>query len=228
MNELTEKKTEIKLVQADALDFLAELPDHSADCILTDPPYFQGLTHNGARGNFADLAISRPFWKEFYTQCNRVLKPTGAFYQFTDWRGYAFFYPLAEEFLGVRNCIIWDKGSGAGNFYTFNHEFILFWTPNTLFRAKQPGARNVIRLHGFNAGAARTNGPKLHPTQKPLELIERLIGDSTDAGALVIDPFSGSGTTALACLRTGRNFSGCELQEKYVEIALHRLKENGL
>lgn len=218
----------IDIQNRDALEFLADLPDHSADCIITDPPYFQGLTHNGARGSVSDLAISRPFWTQFYRQAARILKPTGAFYQFADWRGYAFFYPIMDQYLGIRNCIIWDKGSGAGNFYTFTHEFILFWTPNTRFRVKQPGARNVIKAPGFNLGAHKTNGRKVHPTQKPLELIERLILDSTDPGAHVVDPFMGSGTTALACQKLGRAFSGTEIQERYVEVALQRLQENDL
>lgn len=65
----------------------------------------------------------------------------------------------------------------------------------------------------------------MHPTQKPVELIEKLILDSTKPGDTVLDCFMGSGTTAVAALKNGRNFYGFELQQKYVDIANKRIKE---
>ena len=123
-----------------------------------------------------------------------------------------------------RNLLVWDKGSGCGNFYTNEHELIIFSTLNTRFQAK--GARNIIRgIPAFNSGAKKTNGEKVHPTQKPVELIEKLILDSTKPGDTVLDCFMGSGTTAVAALKNGRNFYGFELQQKYVDIANKRIKE---
>ena len=78
-------------------------------------------------------------------------------------------------------------------------------------------------MAGFNSGAKSTNGEKVHPTQKPVELIAKAIEDATEPGGVVLDTFMGSGTTALACLRTGRNFIGFELDEKYHAIALQRI-----
>lgn len=65
----------------------------------------------------------------------------------------------------------------------------------------------------------------VHPTQKPVEVIEKLIRDSTKEGDLILDCFMGSGTTAVAAKRLNRNFIGFEIQEKYVEIAEQRLKQ---
>lgn len=65
----------------------------------------------------------------------------------------------------------------------------------------------------------------VHPTQKPVEVIEKLITDSTKEGDLVLDCFMGSGTTAVAAKKLNRNFIGYEIQEKYIEIAKRRLKQ---
>lgn len=205
--------------QTDCLLGIGELPDASVDTIITDPPYFQGLTHNGQRGELVDLAVCRPFFETLFKEFDRVLKPNGKLYFFTDWRGYAFYYPLVTETIPARNLLVWDKRSGPGNTYNFQHELIIFAT-------KQPfaiGASNIISLAGFGAGAKRTDGAKVHPTQKPVELIAKLIGDSTPEGGVVLDCFAGSGTTAVACKRLNRRYICFELQEKYCIIARERV-----
>lgn len=121
----------------------------------------------------------------------------------------------------MRNLIVWDKISGPGSFYSFAHEFAVFGTYKS--KTKNGVGSNVWRMAAFSSGAAKTNGKKVHPTQKPVELIEKMILDSTEPGAVVLDTFMGSGTTAVACLRTGRNFIGFELDEKYHAIAQGRI-----
>lgn len=191
--------------------------------IICDPPYFLGMTHDGQSAQTADLAICVPFYRELFREFRRVLAPDGCIYWFCDWRSYAFYFGLFED-IKPRNLLVWDKGSGCGNFYTNEHELIIFSTLNTRFQAK--GARNIIRgIPAFNSGAKKTNGEKVHPTQKPVELIEKLILDSTKPGDTVLDCFMGSGTTAVAALKNGRNFYGFELQQKYVDIANKRIKE---
>ncbi len=86
------------------------------------------------------------------------------------------------------------------------------------------GARNIIReIKSFSTGAKKTNGEKLHRAQKPIELIEKLIKDSTNKGDTVLDPFMGSGTTGIACKKAGRKFIGIEITEKYYNISKNRL-----
>lgn len=150
-----------------------------------------------------------------------MLKPDGAFYFFTDWRGYAFYFPIMADELPVRNLICWDKLSGPGSYYTFAHELIIFGT--SAAKLKHKGGTNVWRVKAFSSGAAKTDGQKVHPTQKPIELIVKAIEDSTDPGAVVLDTFMGSGTTAVACMRTGRNYIGFELSERYHAIAMQRI-----
>ena len=152
-----------------------------------------------------------------------MLKPNGAFYFFTDWRGYAFYFPIMNAELPVRNLIVWDKISGPGCYYTFAHELIIFGTD--AHKLLHKGDTNVWRKKAFSSGAAKTNGTKVHPTQKPIELITKIIEDSSEPGDTVLDTFMGSGTTAVACLKTGRNYIGFELDEKYHEIAMRRIAE---
>ena len=219
----------------DCLEGLAAIPDKSVDLIVTDPPYFLSMGHAGSKTNatksdqlnsnrtFNDLAICTPFYKQLFTEYARVLKEDGSFYFFTDFRGYGYYFSMLNAALPVRNLIVWDKISGPGSFYSFAHEFIVFGT----YKSKTKGGvgSNVWRMKAFSSGARSTNGEKIHPTQKPWELIAKAIEDSTEPGAVVLDTFMGSGTTAVACIKTGRNYIGFELDEGYHAIAQQRIAD---
>lgn len=218
----------------DCLDGLREVPDHSVDLIVTDPPYFLSMGHAGSKTNaqsvqlnsnraFNDLAICTPFYRQLFEEFARVLKETGSFYFFTDWRGYAYYFPMINAALPVRNLIVWDKKSGPGSFYSFAHELIIFGTYRS--KTKTGVGSNVWREAAFSSGARSTDGEKVHPTQKPVALLTRMIEDGTEPGAVVLDTFMGSGTTAVACLKSGRQFIGFELDEQYHAIAQQRIAE---
>ena len=221
----------------DCLEGLKEVPDNSVDAVITDPPYFLSMGHAGSKENafntnsdqvnsnrtFQDLSIAKPFYRQLFQEFRRVLKPGGSFYFFTDWRGYAFYFPIMADELPVRNMIVWDKISGPGSYYTFAHELVIYGTdaPKLLHK----GGTNVWRMKAFSSGAAKTNGTKVHPTQKPVEIIEKMILDSTEPGGVILDTFMGSGTTAVAALRTGRNFVGFEQNERYHAMAMQRIDD---
>lgn len=223
----------------ECLEGLAAIPDKSVDLIVTDPPYFLSMGHAGSATNaktsirksdalnsnrtFNDLAICTPFYKQLFSEYRRVLKDDGSFYFFTDWRGYAYYFPLINAALPVRNMIVWDKISGPGSFYAFAHELAIFGTFKS--KTKKGVGTNVWRIKGFTSGARSTDGEKVHASQKPLELIIKMIEDSSEPGGVVLDTFMGSGTTAVACLKTGRNYIGFELDEEYHAIAQQRIAE---
>ena len=211
-----------RIYKMDCLEGLQRIKTGSVQAIIADPPYFQGLTKNGTRGDFADLEITKPFWKALAREINRVLKPDGEFYIFMDWRGCAFYYPIFAEYLPVKNLIVWDKGAGPGSFYSYTHEFILYGTKNTALRR---GGSNVWRENGFSVGAGKTDGEKIHPAQKPVAIIERCLLDSTKEGDLVVDPFGGSCTTGVAAIRNNRRFICFEIKESTFEKAQRRITQ---
>ena len=211
------------LLQGDCAELLSRIPDTSVDAIITDPPYFLGLTHNGKKGSFLDLAIAKPFYKHLFEEYKRILTSKGCVYFFTDWKGMAFYFPIMDAILGVKNCLVWAKGTGAGKYYSYSHEFILFHAPTTFQR--KVGLNVIHNILPFATGAKKTNGEKVHPTQKTFELIEKFVKDSTNEGDVVLDSFMGSGTTGVACINTNRRFIGMELDEKYFNIAKKRIKE---
>ncbi|QEJ94158.1 site-specific DNA-methyltransferase [Treponema phagedenis] len=211
----------IELLHGDCLDFLPKIPDESIQSIITDPPYFLGMTHNSQKGCFNDLAICKPFYEKLFKEYKRILKPDGCIYFFCDWRSYAFYYPLLDSVMQVKNLLVWKKhGRPSLNVYGSGHELIMFSG-----KIKKSYKTNIIDdVASFNIGARKTNGEKIHPTQKPIELMEKFIFDSTDEGDVVLDSFMGSGTTGIACLNTNRRFIGMEIDDNYFNIAKNRLE----
>ena len=208
------------ITNVDCLQGIANVKKNSIKTIIADPPYFMGMTHNGQKGSFVDLAICRPFYEKLFMEFDRVLTADGSVFFFCDYRSYAFYYQVMESFLPVRNMLVWNKLSGPGNFYSFSHELIIFVTKNNQFKGN---GTNIWSTPSFASGAKATNGEKVHPTQKPLELIKRIISDSTSEGDTILDPFIGSGTTAVAAREMNRNVIGFELDPKNFEIMKKRL-----
>ena len=123
------------------------------------------MTHNGQKGNFRDLSICRPFYRDLFNEFRRVCRPEACIYFFCDWRGYAFYYPLFDEILKAHNMLVWNKLSGPGNHYAFIHELILFHAG----KGANIGGTNIISdIRAFTSGAKSTDGAKVHPTQKPV------------------------------------------------------------
>jgi site-specific DNA-methyltransferase (adenine-specific) len=210
------------ITQGDCMDLIKEIPDHYINSIITDPPYFLGVTHNGQKGNYSDLIIMKPFFQNLFYQFKRVLKPDGCIYICCDWRTYPFLYQILEEYISIRNMLVWNKTSGSGSLYTNAHELIIFATERTAM-PRGVGINILSGIKAFCSGAKKTNGEKIHPTQKPIELFEKFILDSTREGDVVLDVFAGSGTLAVAAIRTKRNYICFELQDKYIKMATERI-----
>jgi site-specific DNA-methyltransferase (adenine-specific) len=208
--------------QGDCLDLIKELPDASVDCIITDPPYFLGVTHDGKKGTYSDLIIMKPFFETLFFQMERVLKDGGHLYMFCDWRTYPFMYPIADQYISVKNMLVWYKGMSGGNQYGFSHELIIFAAKGSV---NVGGLNTILHIPGFATGAKKTNGEKMHPTQKTVEIVEFLMLNGTEEGDTVLDCFAGSGTTAIAAIKNGRNYICFELQGKYCKIAQDRINK---
>lgn len=211
-----------KLLQGDCLELILDIPDNSVDLIVTDPPYCIGTTSNGQKGNYSDNNLIRPFFDLLFKQYERVLKPTGAVYINTDWRTYPFLYPILQKYFDVRNLIVWDyEWIKAGAHYRFSHEFIIYCIMPECKRKFSASERDVWRIKPINF----TSKNKLHNAQKPIELCEKAIFNSSCEGDVVLDTFMGSGTTGIACINTNRKFIGMELDENCFNVAKRRIEE---
>lgn len=196
----------------DCLVGLKALPDKSIDLILTDPPYGKkadkGTNGFGAAKNRRytggwDAQIPPP---ELFDEMFRVAKNLIIF-------GGNYFGHL----LPPSNCwIFWDKKGDVAFQNPFADGELIYTT------FKKPVKRIVFRQQGF---ITDSKDKRYHPTQKPTELIQQLIELFTEPGALICDPFLGSGTTAVAAVRSGRHYIGYEIDPGYFKICCDRLDE---
>ena len=164
-----------RLYNEDCLEVMKKIVDGSVDAIICDPPYFTGMTHGyGEKARLVDLNICRPFYLQMYEEFQRILTAKGSVYWFCDWRSMGFYLSAMESArLPVKNCLVWDKGNGAGNYYRYSHELILFATKNKQFRGAV--GKNIISgILGFSYNA-RIDGGKVHQSQKPIAIMEKLI-----------------------------------------------------
>lgn len=215
-----------KVVCGDAKDFLKIIPDNSIDLIITDPPY--GINYrfiNNKKILFDKLENDdKDFDIGIYAnELYRVLKNNSACYIFTRWDVYPKWFNKLKMF-DIKNCIVWDKmQQGAGGLvsqYGYSHELIMYLSKGKhALRGKR--VRDI-----FNIKKVRHKEKIGHPTQKPISLIYKLIQKSSLPNDIVLDCFMGSWTTAIACLKSNRNFIGCEKSMKFCKMGKERIKQN--
>ena len=234
----------IDIQQGDCLELMKELPNKSIDMILCDLPY--GTTKN----KWDNIIPLDALWGGY----ERVIKDNGAIMLFGD--GMFTANLMLSNPKMWRYNLIWDKQRGCDLlnanvkplkshedicvFYkhkpTYNKQY---WYSNPYKRTKNgslsnnygdrksaysestDGRRNPLSILSFPR-----DGNRIHPTQKPIALLEYLIKTYTNEGETVLDNCMGSGSTGVACINTNRNFIGYELDEKYFEIAEKRLNEH--
>ena len=157
-----------------------------------------------------------------YTEFARVLKDDSVCVVFASWKNFAYDFIELRKHFDIKNVIVWWKrGGGLGD---LRHSLL------TDYEFAIVCHKGKARIRGKRIGSVwecpKLNPNKMvHPTQKPEQLIERLIEKWSDDGDCVFDPFMGSGTTGVACVNTGRRFIGIELDKTYFEIAEQRIKD---
>lgn len=191
----------VRLVQADAREFLVELPSESVDLILTDPPYAFDRGDTYFREWFAELPDA--VWPQIFAELYRVLCPNSHAYVFANRRIRPAFEAAAEQAgFHVHQTLIWDKKSiGLGNgTWRPQHEYICFFS-----KGSRPGNSRSC------GDVLRAPRPRGYPTEKPVTVLKRLIAQSSKRGQLVLDPFCGSGNVGKSARQLGRRAVLCDV-----------------
>jgi site-specific DNA-methyltransferase (adenine-specific) len=206
-----------RILCGDAYHILKEIPGKNVDLIVTDPPYGDDASYGTRRirivGNkdpLAGLLVLR--------EAYRVLKADATAYVFCGMRYLCFLRSFFAQYTRykLREVVIWNKVSmGLGYAFRKQYECIL------VLEKGRPRYRNHQMLNLLSYKRVQTIR---HPHTKPLDLIKALILHSSDKGQFVLDPFVGSGTTALAAKQLQRDYLGIEIDPRYCHIAEERLK----
>ena len=214
---------EYKLYQGDCLEVMDKLIKQNVkvDAIITDPPYGMDYRSNYRKEKYEKISNDNDlsFLDDFFQKCDKLLKDDTHIYCFCSWHHIDKFKIAFEKYFTLKNVIVWEKnntsmGDLKGS-YAPKHEFVLFGHKG---RRLRNGKRFPDVLQ------ANRTGNKLHPTQKPISLLQIFIEQSSDENEIILDPFMGSGSTGVAALNTNRKFIGIELDEKYFNIAKNRLE----
>jgi site-specific DNA-methyltransferase (adenine-specific) len=205
-----------RIICGDALHIVKSLPDKSIDLIVTDPPYGDNVSYGPRAIRIAgnkDPLIALLVLSEAY----RVLKMHTTTYVFCGMRHLCFLRSFFTQYTRykVREVIIWNKvNMGLGHAFRKQYECIMVLEKGT------PHYRNHQMLNLLHHKRVRSSH---HPHTKPLDLMKALILHSSDKGQVVLDPFVGSGTTALAAKQLQRDYIGIDLEHGYCKVAEKRL-----
>ena len=211
----------IKLMQGDCLERMKEIPDCSVDMILTDPPYGMEFQSNYRKERHDKIKndSSLEWLDDFISESYRIAAPNTAHYFFCSFHNIDKFKQAIEKRFKVKNCLIWEKnntsmGDLKGDFAP-KVEFVIF---------AHKGRRLINGKRDPNIFKFKRTRNELHPTEKPVDMMEYLIEKFSDDGHIICDPFMGSGTTGVAAKNLSRKFIGIEMDENYFNIAKKRIE----
>jgi len=232
----------VRLLKGNCIEILNCARENSVDMVFADPPYFLsngGITcHSGKmvsvnKGKWdksKGIEENHKFSLEWLRACQRVLKPDGTHII------YSIGFAMQELGFKILNDIIWYKRNAPPNlscrYFTHSTEIILWAAKNEKSRHyfnynlmkelnKGKQMRNVWEI---SAPSSEEKKFGKHPTQKPEELLKRIIIASTKEGDLVLDPFCGSSTTGVAAIELNRKYVGIELEDEYLQLSKKRLE----
>lgn len=215
------------LMYGDCLEGMKEIPDGSVDLVLTDPPY--KVTSRGGRTSAGGMLLDTLVRKgEVFAENNtplsctllevrRVLKDGGHIYLMSNNKNILGHMNTIKEcgFTIIKN-LIWVKNNKImSQAYMSQFEYIIFARKGSFKKINNCGTSDVLMFENPRE--------KIHPTEKPVNLLEVIIGNSSDLGEVVLDPFMGSGSAGVACRNLNRKFIGIELDDKYFNIAKDRI-----
>lgn len=219
-----------KIHCGNCIDLFKTIEDESIDLVVTDPPYrvisggrpkIKGQPSGILKKNDGKIFEHNDINpEEWISEVYRVLKQGTQCYIMVNSLNMENYLRICRETgFGLHNILAWFKNNCTpSRWYMKNAEYILFLRKGKAKTINNVGSKTV---HEFD----NIIGNKLHPTEKPVELMELYITNSSNIGDVVLDPFMGVGSTGLAALKNDRKFIGFEIDKKYYDIAEKRLEE---
>jgi len=243
-----------KIIKGDSLKELKKIPDETFDLIFADPPYNLQLQNSLIRPDrskvdavndkwdqFESFKTYDEFTNEWLSECKRILKKNGSIWVIGSYHNIFRVGKIIQD-LGfwILNDVIWNKNNPMPNFrgtrFTNAHETLIWASKNK----KSKYTFNYQSMKCFNDDLQmrstwnlpicngkerlKNNGIKVHSTQKPEALLHRIILASSNKDDFILDPFLGSGTTAVVSKKLGRNYYGIEKEKKYFRAAAKRIR----
>ena len=167
----------------------------------------------------ADASILKRYFDTVFVELARILKPTGTYYVFCDGQSYPIFYQVMYPYCKYVRPIIWDKMTSFTG-YTWRHQHeLIAWGELDESPRIPTGDGDILQVRAVPVD------DRIHPAEKPLGVLHKLINKSVPVGGVVLDPFCGSASTGEACMKSGRGFIGIEMEEKFYAIAQRRIAE---
>ena len=217
------REENITIYNGDCLEVMKKLPDKSIDLLLTDIPYGEvSRKSNGLRNlDKKDADIFNIDMQIMLNEFNRITK--GSIYIFCGYEQLSEIWAYFKKYNATIRLLIWEKTNpspmnGQHIYLSGIEPCVWIRFPNATFNAH---CKNTVFRYPSGKG-------KQHPTQKNINLFKEFIEISSNKGDLVLDPFLGSGTTAVACKRLGRKCIGIELSQEYCDLAVVRLGQEVL
>ena len=221
---------DIQLYYGDCLEIMKNIPDNSVDMILTDVPYKVISGGKPKQKNQPGGMLSKNDGKifeyndiepsEYMSELYRVLKEGTHCYIFINFINLTNMIIEAERAgFKMHTLLVWKKNNKTpSRWYMKNQEYILFMRKGKAKPVKDSSVGHILEFNNII-------GNKFHPCEKPVDLLELLIKNSSDENDVVMDMFMGSGSTGVACKHTNRKFIGIEIDKKYFDIAKKRIEE---
>ena len=217
---------DVKLYLGDCIDIMRDMADKSVDAVITDPPYginYQSAWRIDKNSRFPTIAGDVSLDFVWLAEAYRITKDNGCIFCFCRWDTEREFQTaITDVGFDLQSQVIWDRGvHGLGDLkrqFAPMHDNALFATKG-MFSFPLHRPKSVYRIDRLSADKLE------HPTQKPTGLMQRILLDVTATNHIALDPFMGSGTTGVACVQTGRNFIGVEIDPTYYTIAERRIHD---
>ena len=255
---MTNSNLHNRIINGESINELKKIPNETFDLIFADPPYNLQLENNLIRPDSSKVNAVNDKWDQFdsfksydqftnewLSECKRVLKKNGCIWVIGSYHNIFRVGKIIQDLnFWILNDIIWNKNNPMPNFrgtrFTNAHE-TLIWASKS---KKSKYTFNYQSMKSFNddlqmrstwnfpicGGKERLkiNGIKLHSTQKPEALLHRIILASSNKNDFILDPFLGSGTTAVVSKKLGRVYYGIEKEKKYFDASIKRVKKTNL